>query len=1296
MRTVTLPNGKTVGQVPDNVSDSDIFKQYGFQDIEPVTSKTRIVTLPNGKTVGKVPDNVSDSDIFKQYGFQNEESIPLKEDNDIQRVDSPSILTDVGRAAMGAISSIGTNLVTDVYGLISGEKVTPEKEQLMRREAANLLRKVSPALSLFPEEDVVTPEGDVKETETLAGGLLPIVPYVVGGTAIAGSKLIAALPLITRGLIGGATIDQVLYEGDENLFNFLNETEFAQAENVATDLIDFLATKEDDSILEERAKLLVEGLILGGGLAVLGTPKIIYDAAQKKFNKPPNKLTGDEEIEVGLEILNEAKDNFNYKKREPGMGFSETVEGLEQVAKQSQSLPQRIKQQIFTSRGYLTPNAYNIFTDSQYAQRQLVAQAENISSKLQKSLNSLDDKALTKKVTESVQEALTENWSFNSAKVSPEAYIKYISESYDLPMSAAEAVYDSRVLIDELSRAISTSPASNKVLKEIIGNNAGSYLRRSYRLFEDTGYKPSESIRQNAIDYLTDIEMEKGINYNEAAEIAESNVYKILSKGDPTEEWWAFNRRVNKELLKGKKDIPEPIRKLMGEIEEPSENIVLTISKMAKLAEDSNFFESLKNLGERKYFFKNAISRDGIEYTTEIKGTNSNLDGMFTTPEMLSAIQNRDIVAEGSGIVNNFVRNFAALKGSSQALKTVYSHVTHIRNVVGGAQFGLANGINPFKEGSKTFSILKNQIRKGGNEELEALYEKYLRFGLVNTSIRLNEFRALLDVGFQANSAGKLNRLLQEKVPSYGKKLLKVPGDIYQATDDFYKINIFNTELKLLKEAFPKTDIGILEEQAAKIVRDTLPNYDRVPKGIKALRYAPVGNFVSFPAEIMRTSINIIKQGSAEITSGNAVLRKRGLKRLAGFSTAAVGWGSLANMTANLAGFTEEEAKAISTLSKTPWSSSPKNIAIFDGQIFTNDTKSIDTYSVIKEPFEAAYNAIVSGKLKGKELDEYLASASFTFVDKLISPYIEESMISKSLTDVLTAMRDSEGRTSDGKQIMTSRTSESAVKMLEELGNALIPGSLKSIYDLLQAGFEVPNDITNKPKNFWTELAANLTGVRFTPFNVEDQLMFAKKRYAGLKASAPMFKFNYGTSPDELKEKYYYRQKAIYEATQDFYESILAAETLVGRKETVKILVDNGMSVKEIKRFFSNRFRGQDISLASLKKMSQEIDFGGDAASKKKTMEALFDLEERFSRTPIFPPAPEKGIGRIKKSKGGTVEIPNAPEEPDERIDKVTGLPYNLQAGKAFIDVEDRKGFAGGGMTRPDGTKKSPYYQDNE
>ena len=42
-------------------------------------------------------------------------------------------------------------------------------------------------------------------------------------------------------------------------------------------------------------------------------------------------------------------------------------------------------------------------------------------------------------------------------------------------------------------------------------------------------------------------------------------------------------------------------------------------------------------------------------------------------------------------------------------------------------------------------------------------------------------------------------------------------------------------------------------------------------------------------------------------------------------------------------------------------------------------------------------------------------------------------------------------------------------------------------------------------------------------------------------------------------------------------------------------------------------------------------------------------------------------------AKGGLVEVPNAPEEPDERVDKMTGRPYNEQAGLAFIDEEDPK-----------------------
>ena len=46
---------------------------------------------------------------------------------------------------------------------------------------------------------------------------------------------------------------------------------------------------------------------------------------------------------------------------------------------------------------------------------------------------------------------------------------------------------------------------------------------------------------------------------------------------------------------------------------------------------------------------------------------------------------------------------------------------------------------------------------------------------------------------------------------------------------------------------------------------------------------------------------------------------------------------------------------------------------------------------------------------------------------------------------------------------------------------------------------------------------------------------------------------------------------------------------------------------------------------------------------------------------------------RQSYEQGGIVSnVPNASEEPDERIDKLTGLPYNEQAGGSNIDVEDR------------------------
>lgn len=65
---------------------------------------------------------------------------------------------------------------------------------------------------------------------------------------------------------------------------------------------------------------------------------------------------------------------------------------------------------------------------------------------------------------------------------------------------------------------------------------------------------------------------------------------------------------------------------------------------------------------------------------------------------------------------------------------------------------------------------------------------------------------------------------------------------------------------------------------------------------------------------------------------------------------------------------------------------------------------------------------------------------------------------------------------------------------------------------------------------------------------------------------------------------------------------------------------------------------------------------------------------------------PEDTRRVLRKTGGVVTDVPKAPEEPDERIDKMTGMPYDQQAGTAYIDSEDplrRMGFVVGSLVRP-------------
>ena len=79
-----------------------------------------------------------------------------------------------------------------------------------------------------------------------------------------------------------------------------------------------------------------------------------------------------------------------------------------------------------------------------------------------------------------------------------------------------------------------------------------------------------------------------------------------------------------------------------------------------------------------------------------------------------------------------------------------------------------------------------------------------------------------------------------------------------------------------------KTYDDAIEEASAFLLRNTYPTYSKVPPIIQQLRKLPLGNFISFPAEILRTGANIIGIGLKEAAHPNRAIQQMGIRRLTG------------------------------------------------------------------------------------------------------------------------------------------------------------------------------------------------------------------------------------------------------------------------------------------------------------------------------------------------------------------------------------------------------------------------------
>ncbi len=1209
-----------------------------------------------------------------------------------------SPVTDLARVALNVAEQpkniaidIGTRIASSF--LPSDTNTKAISEMLKGKSNTQAVDKLATPLKLLGLDEaadkfkssLIDEKGKVQPTETVTGAVASLAPYLAGGMGFykaAGTALPKAGNFL-KGTISGILTDQALMDTDApNLFNAASE--FLDEGDLKT-FSDFMSIKEDDSHLEQRVKLIGEGGGIGLMVDLLGGTVKAGAKAYKTFKKKLPELTDEERGELVYQYLKEAKETSDLKVPEDKIVLTETPEGSAQVQLQANSKVRKFLNRFLTTRGYFTPKAYNAFEDSQYAQRQVIAHAENISNRLQKSLNSIVNEVEKKEVVDTVTDLLSKDISWTRGQKHEDKVFDLV-EKFNLPKDVAEEVINSRELIDTMSAKLVGSSAVKDSLKETIVENSGQYIRRSYRLFEDSGYKPTESVRLDAEDFLTDLNLKRDPNLSEtfARQQAKDQVDNILKEGDPSEfaNYFESVRKVNKNILSQKKDIPDPIRALMGEVTEPSENVLITVSKMVNLLETNKFYKNLEQLGHTGgYIFKEGQPRDNNTFSAQITGTNTSLDGQYTTPEILDEIKGKTArfldpsSGAGDGIsFGNIYRSMLTVKGVSQKLKTVYSHITHIRNFTGGAQFGVANGVNPYGgEAQQTFKTLANSVKQGGDKELDALYGKYLRLGIINTNVRVNEFRALLDAGYEANADNLTSRLSKnlEKI-GVSKETQTLLDKVYVATDDFYKINYYNSELATLRKAMPEAPIEVLEEQAADIVRNTMPNYDRVPKGIKALKDFPIGSFFSFPAEIVRTSKNIVKQSGKEILSGVPDLKARGLKRAAGFTVTTTGWAALANFTGQMAGFGDEEQKAIAVLSETPWSKdSPRNVVRVGDKIYTNDTQFVDSYSAIKEPFRAAHRSWTEGEITEAEFDKRILDATASFSMTLLKPYVDEAILTDAIVDVATAVWNSNGRDRNGKELFTPglSMSEKTGNFIYHLGETLMPGSATTLYKSFD---QRPNKSTGKVKDWKPELAAHLTGFKFKELDIENTMKFAVRDYKRKTQEVISIGVDYRKSSGQIVGRYKQRQETKLKLSQDLYRKVKASEMLIGTRETRKYLRDHGMSKSEANTLINGDFYPDkpDRKLRAL--INEKTPLGKDETARKVYSE-LHSLYSNFKNTSLIDPLQEIEVEkkeRTKKVEGGLVGelVPNAPKNPSARINKYTGVSYAEEAGAAFMD----------------------------
>jgi hypothetical protein len=610
-------------------------------------------------------------------------------------------------------------------------------------------------------------------------------------------------------------------------------------------------------------------------------------------------------------------------------------------------------------------------------------------------------------------------------------------------------------------------------------------------------------------------------------------------------------------------------------------------------------------------------------------------------------------------------------KAASQIAKTILSPVTHLRNFVSAGAFAAANGILPAADMGaikQAYQALQTGLK--GTRQQNELYEELLRLGVVNRNVKVGDISRLMeDVGFGSSmTSDKGMRLLLKPL----SKLKSTAQDLYTAEDDFWKIYSWAIEKNRMEKAFEaqgiikntnasirrngveiKYDDEFLKQEAADIVKNNIPNYDYVSDFVKGIRKLPIGNFVSFPAEIARTGTNIVRRAlreineTIEITDGAGKVIKTikplegiGYKRLFGFTTtvAAIPAGTAAAFSA-LYDVTEEERDAIRRFA-AQWSKNSTLLPIRkeDGSFQYIDFSHANAYDTLLRPLQSVINAVQDGRTDNDGIMDDFAKGMFTAMAEFGQPFISEAIWTEAALDVIARG----GRTRSGSQIYNREDTDGskASAIFKHLVEAQMPFSLNQLKRLDRSIESV--DVLTKGKfdeygqdfEFGDEFQG-LFGFRAVDVNPDRAMNFKVADFQrGMRDSRSLFTrvaLKGGPiEPKEIVDAYINANRAMFDVKKNFKGDMDAARLLNISEDSFYNAVSR-VSNNEINALEQDIYRPYRISKevrdafeqnASEMGMSNPFDSAADAISELEGQMAEVSLglaEFPFFENPLLP-----------------------------------------------------------------------------